>query len=147
MAHLEEDKKDPEPPKKVETADASVQTHNSMNYKGVLAKEWILDDKGILRERGQLQPDDRVMKVNDSRDSHLNFVFPNKIYTAWGREIALEFFKGMGVILPESLDGKEIMEAIEAHIKKRDEDKEEMQKLLNTEDDCHEGAIQESVQE
>ena len=100
-----------------------------------------------MRKRGRLQPDDRVVAVNDSKDSHLNFVFPNKIITAWGREIALEFVKGMGVIMPESLDGKEIMEAIKAHIKKRDEDKEEMQKLLNTEDDCHEGAIQESVQE
>ena len=49
--------------------------------------------------------------------------------------------------MPVLPDGKEIRKAVKDHIKKRDEDKEEMQKLLNTEDDCHEGARQENMQE
>ena len=93
----EEIKKEPEPPKKVQTADASVQTHNQMSREGVLAKKWILDDEVILRKRGRLQPGDRVVAVNDSKDSHLHFILPRMVYTAWGTDIGLDFIKSMGV--------------------------------------------------
>ena len=68
-----------------------------MSREGVLAKKWILDDEGILRKRGRLQPGDRVVAVNDSKDSHLHFIYPRMIYTAWGPDIGLEFIKSMGV--------------------------------------------------